>query len=227
MPIMRHHLLSYPDDAAAHGRDDQYLFGPDILVAPVLQEGAYDRAVYLPQGQWIEWWRSVNYADASGAFSLGALRMHPGEAEIVVDAPREEIPLFVRAGAIIPLLPPDVDTLAEHGAGSPVIRLVEREHLLHLLAFPRGSSAGRFYETGDYRSEETRGGWTLALKDSAPRTVHLQANLQSLETPFTPCRVRSGEQTLRNGVDWHYDAATAVLQATFASDAGALTVEEC
>jgi alpha-glucosidase len=228
MPIMRHHVLSYPGDAQAHSRDDQYLFGADLLVAPVLAAGATERALYLPAGEWIEWWRSVNYAESNGAFSLGALRMHEGGAEIVVAAPRAEIPLFVRAGAVIPLLAPNVYTLAGHGAeNDSVIRLADVEHELHLLAFPRASTAGRFFDTGNYSSEEAPGRWTLSIADSVARSVHLQANLQSLQTPFAPCSVRSGEHTLQPGVDWRYDPDTGVLSTTFASNAGTLTVEEC
>lgn len=227
MPIMRHHLLSDPQDAQAHGRDDQYLFGPNLLVAPVLTADTTARTLYLPEGGWIEWWRSVAYAEDDGSFSLSGLRMHTGGSEVTVAAPREEIPLFVRAGAVIPLLAPDVYTLAEHGANDPtVIRLVDRLDLLHLLAFPRGESSGTFYDTGSYTSSEAPGRWTLSLPDAANRTIHLQANLQSLLQPFTPCEVRVGGSVLDESA-WQYDAATGVLIARFAREAGDLEVRDC
>jgi alpha-glucosidase (family GH31 glycosyl hydrolase) len=227
MPIMRHHLLSDPQDAQAHGRDDQYLFGPDLLVAPVLTANATTRGLYLPEGNWIEWWRSVDYAETNGSFALRGLRMHPGGNEIVVTAPQDEIPLFVRAGAVIPLLAPDVYTLAEHGADDPtVIRLADRLEQLHLLAFPRGDSSGAFFDTGTYASSESPGRWTLSLSDDANRSVHLQANLQSLLQPFTPCEVRVGGSEL-DASAWQYDAATGVLTAHFAREAGDLEVRDC
>lgn len=227
MPIMRHHLLTDPDDALAHGRDNQYLFGPDILVAPVLQAGSTQRTLYLPDGYWVQWWPSVAYNESTGAFTLRELSTARGGAEITVDAPREEIPLFVRAGAVIPLLSPDVYTLAEHGAGDPdIVRLADRADQLHLLAFPRGTTTGTFFDTGSYTSEESSGGWTLTLEDSVSRTVYLQASLRSLEQPFTPCSVRAAGTTL-DQADWRYDADSGVIEISYASDSGALEVGDC
>lgn len=227
MPLMRHHLLTDPQDAQAHGRDDQYLFGPNLLVAPVLTANTTTRTVYLPEGDWIEWWRSAAYREDDGSFALGDLLMHTGGSEITVAAPREEIPLFVRAGALIPLLAPDVYTLAEHGADDPtVIRLADRLDQLHLLAFPRSESSGSFYDTGTYTSNESPGQWTLAMDDNTARTIHLQANLHALLQPFTPCAVHVGDSALANSA-WQYEAATGVLRVVYRSDAGALRVLDC
>jgi sulfoquinovosidase len=227
MPIMRHHLLTDPDDPQAHGRDDQYLFGRDMLVAPVLQEGAVTRTLYLPGGTWVEWWRSVDYDEASGGFSLGAPRIHAGSAQVTVDAPRAEIPLFVRAGAVLPLLAPDVYTLAQHGAGDPtVVRLDDRDDQLYLLAFPRGTTGGKFFAGAAYTSTESAGRWTLSIDDSTARTVHLQAALDALQQPFTPCSVNTGGSAVDPSA-WHFDPATHVLAIRYASSAGALEVEGC
>ena len=56
---MRHLLLAYPDDPQAAAIEDEFLFGPDILAAPVLDEGQTERAVYLPKGRWVDLWRSA------------------------------------------------------------------------------------------------------------------------------------------------------------------------
>ncbi len=68
--------------------EDQYLLGPNLLVAPVYVAGAMQREVFLPEGRWYEW---------------GSDRAQAGGRTIVADAPLEKIPLFVRAGAIVPL----------------------------------------------------------------------------------------------------------------------------
>lgn len=52
LPIVRHLVLSFPDDVAVVGIDDEYMFGDTLLVAPVTEEGATRRDVYLPAGQW-------------------------------------------------------------------------------------------------------------------------------------------------------------------------------
>ncbi len=135
MPIMRHHVLTHPDDAQAVARDDQYMFGPDILVAPVYVEGATQREVYLPAGRWIEWWRAVAYDEGDGGFRVRDPAIVSGGRTVTVNAPLDEIPMFVRAGASIPVLAPDVQTLAEHG-GPGIVRLSDRLDAVRALEFP-------------------------------------------------------------------------------------------
>jgi alpha-glucosidase len=90
IPIMRPLVLEYPTDPQVLNMGDEYLFGPDILVAPVLEEGALERSVYLPHGYWIDYWSE---------------QIHQGARFITCRAGLDTIPLFVRQGAIIPLGP--------------------------------------------------------------------------------------------------------------------------
>jgi alpha-D-xyloside xylohydrolase len=90
--IMRGLVMDFPDDAAARRIDDQFLFGRAFLVAPVVEHKARSRSVYLP-GQDVRW-----YDFYSG-------RVHEGGRSIVADAPFERMPLFVRAGAVVPMGP--------------------------------------------------------------------------------------------------------------------------
>ncbi len=138
MPIMRHLSLAYPDDPQSYGpmAEYQYLFGPDLLVAPVTAEGARSREVYLPQGRWCAFWPHVDYDEASGAYTR---KPGPGAVEggqtVTVDAPLEEIPLFVRAGASIPLLPAGTDTLTTIGTEPGLIDLDDVRGRERLLSF--------------------------------------------------------------------------------------------
>lgn len=110
MPVMRHLCLIDP----AWRRSDQYLLGPDLLVAPVLEPGQTERQVELPAGRWVDLWRSARYDERTGGLVAGT---HPvvldGPGTHVLPAPLEEIPILVRSGAQIPMLPPDVWSLAE------------------------------------------------------------------------------------------------------------------
>lgn len=99
MPIMRALVLENQDDERARATRDEYYFGPDLLVAPVLSDST-QRAVYLPPGDWLDYW--------TGA----ALQ---GGQTIAADAPLARIPLYVRAGAILPKIPDDVMTLVPPG----------------------------------------------------------------------------------------------------------------
>jgi alpha-glucosidase (family GH31 glycosyl hydrolase) len=128
MPIMRDLVLAYPDSDVAWGRGDpadvaaahaEYLFGPDLLVAPVVEMGKRARDVWLPPGQWVPFWDAVHYDPVSGAYqSTGRAPVLTGNRRIHVDAPLGRTPLLVRAGTCLPLLPADVDTLAEPPAGA-------------------------------------------------------------------------------------------------------------
>jgi alpha-glucosidase (family GH31 glycosyl hydrolase) len=100
MPLMRHHALTDPDDAQLAVLDDQYRFGPDLLVAPVLEPGARERAVRLPAGDWIDLWRSVIVGE-DGEIARCTPTVLQGGRTHVLPAPLEEIPILVRAEAEI------------------------------------------------------------------------------------------------------------------------------
>jgi hypothetical protein len=87
----------------------------------------------------------------------------------------DELPLFVRAGALLPLLSPDVDTLADHGKG--VVHLADRAGRLRLLAFPRGHSQARIYDRERVRSHLTGRMWTLTLSQARTRRLSIEAVL--------------------------------------------------
>ncbi len=94
-PLMRHLVLGFPDDAEVWGRHDDFLLGDALLVAPVVDESER-RDVYLPAGRFYDFWDGT---------------AHDGPAHLDVVAPLTAIPVFARAGALVPLLPPGVDTL--------------------------------------------------------------------------------------------------------------------
>src|SRR5262245_8121592 len=213
MPIMRHLVLAYPDDPAAADRDDEFLFGPDLLVAPVLTPGATTREAYLPAGAWVDFWRAVEFGSADGAFVLRDAEVLAGGGVHTVPAPLEELPLLVRAGAVLGMLPPDVDTLADYGAGAPgLVRLADRERSLHLLAFPRGTTEGRFGTRGRYRSVEAARTWTLVVRAERRSTVMLEASMHTLQSPFDPCSVSVNRRRLPDDA-WSFDPSTGVLRA--------------
>lgn len=90
MPIMRALWLEYPDDPKAVACGDEYLWGKNVLVAPVVEKGADTRKVYLPAGGWYDFWTQEHIE---------------GGREISRNVDLETMPLYVRAGAILPLGP--------------------------------------------------------------------------------------------------------------------------
>ena len=67
--------------------DDEFLLGPDLLVAPVLDQGATERTAYLPGGRWIDLWRSATYREGSGGLALGGAVVFGGRRQVTVPAP--------------------------------------------------------------------------------------------------------------------------------------------
>lgn len=122
-PIMRHMALVAPDDPMSWDpvAEYQFLFGDDLLVAPVVEDGARTRTVYLPEGDWVELWQVTDYDAATGSFRRNgeAARVRAGGRVVTVDAPLDEIPVFVRHGACLPMLPETVNTLADVGLDMP------------------------------------------------------------------------------------------------------------
>ncbi len=90
VPLMRAMILEYPDDPESVRAESQFMIGKELLVAPVVERGATSRKVYLPAGDWI-------------SFEDGTL--HKGSQWIEVPVALETIPLFVKAGSLVPTMP--------------------------------------------------------------------------------------------------------------------------
>ncbi|MCT7886983.1 MAG: glycoside hydrolase family 31 protein [Lactobacillus crispatus] len=87
LPVMRPLVLNYENDPHVYNLNDEYMVGEDILTAPVVQQGQTKRAVYLPKGEWIDFWNGVEYS---------------GGNTILVDAPIDKLPLFIKKDTILP-----------------------------------------------------------------------------------------------------------------------------
>ncbi|HEX3788728.1 MAG TPA: TIM-barrel domain-containing protein [Pseudonocardiaceae bacterium] len=89
LPPMRPLFVDHPADVTAWSVEDEFLLGPDVLVAPVLYPGTSTREVYLPVGAlWVDAWTGISYE---------------GGSTVRVDAPLDQIPVFLRDGAEVPI----------------------------------------------------------------------------------------------------------------------------
>ncbi len=88
LPMMRPLALAYPEDRHTYSLDDQFLFGDTLMGAPVGYPGQRSRSVYLPGGAWYDFWTGERLS-----------------GEVTADAPLELMPLYVRAGALLPMGP--------------------------------------------------------------------------------------------------------------------------
>ncbi|WP_036696070.1 TIM-barrel domain-containing protein [Paenibacillus taiwanensis] len=85
LPVMRPLVLEYPHDPQVYNLCDQFLVGDSVIIAPIYRPNTEWRSVYLPEGEWVDYWSGERYA---------------GKQHIHVHAPLAKLPMYVRAGAI-------------------------------------------------------------------------------------------------------------------------------
>ncbi|MDP1823574.1 MAG: glycoside hydrolase family 31 protein [Archangium sp.] len=123
VPIVRALAMLAPGDDRGWTISDEYFLGGGLLVAPVIEEGAVSRSVYLPDGEWVSW--------------DGATRV-TGPVDVVVPAAMGELPVFLRKGTCIPRLPSRVETLID--AAPPTVDLNDVKDERVLFVVPGGVS---------------------------------------------------------------------------------------
>jgi alpha-D-xyloside xylohydrolase len=139
-PVMRALPLDFPNDPNVADLRDEYMFGPAFLVAPVTEQGATSRKVYLPAGaDWYNYWTQERVA---------------GGQTITVSAPIATLPLFVRAGSIIPI-------------GSDVESTHQKQSITQVRIYP--GADGNFTLFSD-------DGTTYAYEKGAGSVTHLHWN---------------------------------------------------
>jgi len=90
LPMLKPLVYYDQDDTQTHYRNDEFIFGNEILVCPILEPNAVGRRMYLPRGEWYNYWTN---------------ELSTGGKEVWIDTKFDEIPVFVKAGAIIPKYP--------------------------------------------------------------------------------------------------------------------------
>ena len=145
LPIIRPLCLIDPSDPRGWELTDAYGYGPSLWVAPVLDDGAREREVELPRGEWIETWSKA--------------RVNGGR-EVVAPAPLERIPLWVRAGAIVITYP--ADHVARGLGDTPES---ERPLVATLWGRPRGGRAAARLADGTRVSWSKRDGWRCSDRE--------------------------------------------------------------
>ncbi len=152
-PFMRGLFMDFGDDPKVTDIGDEYMFGPALLVAPVVEQGMTTRQVYLPAGaDWYNFWTNE--------------RLKGGQT-ITVSAPIDTLPLFVRAGSILPL-------------GVPVESTNERQAIAELRVYPGADASFDLYnDDGTTYAYETGAMEITQLRwsDAAQKLTHTGAQL--------------------------------------------------
>lgn len=206
---------------------DEYLWGRDILVAPVTDKGARSRKVLFPQGEWVDW----NSPD---------LRFKGGTTA-TVKAPLDRLPLFVRAGAIIPQFLLPVENTLGYTTRTLTLKYFRGSEESHAVVFDDDHISPTSLEDGSYQLMEITadpsadGGIDFNFASSgnyegAPSTR--QITLEITDTKKAPAGITLGGRPVRvvKHMDgsvqegWHFDASSRLLSIRFIWDMESLGV---
>ncbi|TDO46349.1 alpha-glucosidase (family GH31 glycosyl hydrolase) [Kribbella sp. VKM Ac-2527] len=126
LPMMQSMSVAFPTDTTAAAQEQQYMFGRQLLVAPITTQGATSKSVYLPAGEWYDFW---NGGRAQGAGTK------------VYNADTSTIPVYAKAGAIVPL-----NLNANYELGGTIGNSVDTYTNLTFRVYPSGTTNYAYFE---------------------------------------------------------------------------------
>jgi len=160
-PVLRPTFFHFGDDAACWDDNDEMMVGEDLLVAPVFEAGARQRTLYLPRG-----------AHGAGWFDYWTQTYFEGGQTVTVDAPLDRLPLFVRAGALLPT----TDTSSDLAKTEEVSRSLRYFPVPD--TFGAGKSEARLFEDNGLQT-------TFASDQCVTHAFHALASADSLQLSVT------------------------------------------
>jgi len=200
VPLMEPLFLEYPDEQSLYGEDHEFLFGRDLFVAPVVTEKVDAEDIHLPPGDWYDFWTAEKHS------SKDQISLHPALAET---------PLYVRAGAIIPMQPV-VQSTNEKPEGP-----------LELRVYPGSDCHGTLYQDDGLSLAYQKGNFlrvnftchlapgsltiTSSIEKNAYQPWWNSTQLKIYRASAEPKEARIGDQVIH---DWQYDAQTHCITLT-------------
>ncbi|MGM0789429.1 MAG: glycoside hydrolase family 31 protein [Bacillota bacterium] len=128
-PVMRPLFLEFPEDEHTWNLSDQFMIGDNVIIAPIMQPGTSHRAVYLPEGMWVDYWTGSIYE---------------GEKHHLIKAPLETLPIFISKGTML--------AHGEAGAAGPLtLHLYYEEGAECSYTLYEDDGETFAYEEGEYR----------------------------------------------------------------------------
>jgi alpha-glucosidase (family GH31 glycosyl hydrolase) len=199
LPMLRPLMLEFQEDRDLAGVEDQALLGAGLMICPVLEAGATQRRIRLPQGTWHDFWTQESWQ---------------GPGEIAYAAPLDRLPMLARGGTILPM--------------GPVLQSIPDDHRFDEVQFhlwPPYPASGVLYEDDGASLDYTRGAWSItrlrAKEESrqlviyiAPAEGQFPGQPQSRRVEFVIHRGCMPEEVMVNGQvqeSWRFDRETSQL----------------
>ncbi|HIB37613.1 MAG TPA: DUF4968 domain-containing protein [Mesonia sp.] len=157
MPLMRALVLDYQDDSNVYEITDQYLFGESMMICPVTTKGAKTRTVYLPEGNWTNYWTGEQFE---------------GKQYLNVLSPIEEMPIFIKGGAIIP--------------SQEVVQYVGEKEIetITLDIYPDGNSSFSLYDDDGKSLDYQKGKYALTIIELNAEDDQVEVTIQPAEGKY-------------------------------------------
>jgi len=159
LPALRPLVLEYPGDSRTWALDDEFMFGRDLLLAPVLQEGLRERDMYLPNGEWFDFWTGRRYEGGKGT-----------RIPVTLDS----IPIFVRSGAFVFRQP-----VVQHTGETP-------GKPLEVQVFSAAASEAALYEDDGETTEYGQGAFMLRRFTQTRSATTASIDVAAPEGSFRP-----------------------------------------
>jgi alpha-glucosidase (family GH31 glycosyl hydrolase) len=199
LPILRPLVLMEPDDTNTFSISHTYHFGNELLVGPVITPNAVNRQVYLPAGNWFDFWTNER---------------HTGKQSINwTDNNQSHLPLFVREGAIVPMLLTPADTLCDANYVNNAAIKTPDNGLLFLI-YPGGSSRFTVFDGTDVQCVVTAGQTSITIASKA-RPLLLQIHTSepaALTHNGAPLAKSANPDAFDAAADaWRFDAASKMV----------------
>jgi alpha-D-xyloside xylohydrolase len=208
LPIIRPLVLLDQADPNTFAVDHTYRFGNEFLAAPMLTPNATTRTLYVPRGDWIDFWDNAR---------------HTGGQTVTLTNPNQsQLPLLVRAGAVIPMLPTDVRTLCDANYVNDPTVSTRGDDLLFQV-YPAGASSFTVFDgtQAQCQGDATAGAVTVT---ATARNIVLRILANA------PAAVKRDGQPLPQAAapgapGWRFDATTGFLEVNFSHPGGRTTME--
>jgi alpha-glucosidase (family GH31 glycosyl hydrolase) len=213
-PMMRAMSHEFPDDPGAVGLDQQYMFGGQLLVAPITSQGATSKDVYIPEGEWYDFWNGGRFTGA-GVKTYGA--------------GLDSIPVYVRPGAILPL-----NLNEDYELGGSIGNDLDTHTNLVFRIYPSGTSSYDYFDDAadTHRTVSVTENWAGQQVSVSVPALGETSTLQVAST--TPGSVTVGGTTLTGysnlaglkaaAQGWYWDPVQQFTHVKLPSSGSARTV---
>ena len=216
---MRPLVLMHQDDPRTLSIEHTYYFGNDLLVAPVIEPKVTQRSLYLPEGTWFDFWTNER---------------HTGKRDIVWKnpaqpaEPKSKIPVFVRSGAILPLILGDaVETLCDSNyVNNAAVKTWDGG--IEVTIYPDGTSQFTMFDGTQINASVSAGATSIIITSAAARPVMLRIHA------LRPAAVRREgavltEVSSKAAFDvavtaWRFDATPGFALVKFPHPGGTITI---